>query len=69
MNKSLPPPILARTWLDLQNNEDVSLVIKLKRLKLIEHYFNIFELTSLYVDMHHYGFKQAKGYAKRSAKR
>lgn len=59
MNESLPPPFLVRTWFDLQNSEHVCSEIKLKRLKLIELYFNTIKLAALYVDTHHCGHKKA----------
>jgi hypothetical protein len=58
MNESLPPVALVKTWLDLLQSRDVPETIKVKRLKLIEHYFNSIDIAGLYVDANQYNHKR-----------
>jgi hypothetical protein len=58
MKESLPPAALVKTWLDLLQSRDVPETIKLKRLKLIEYYFNSTDIADLYVDLNQYNHKK-----------
>ena len=54
MNESLPPVALVMTWLDLLQSKYVPETIKVKRLKLIEYYFNSTDIAGFYVDVNQY---------------
>ena len=54
MNQQLPPPELVATWLDIIQNQDMSLDIINKRTKLLCYYFGSFELASEYVELNQF---------------
>jgi hypothetical protein len=59
MNQPLPPWSLVKTWLDIIQQEEISLSVKQKRTKILIYYFGSIELADMYVEQNQHNYKKA----------
>jgi hypothetical protein len=50
INQPLPPWALVKTWLDIIQQEEIPLLIRQKRLKMITYYFGLSKSAINYVE-------------------
>jgi hypothetical protein len=59
MNQELPPWALVKAWLDILKQEEIPLLIRQKRLKMITYYFGSIEFADMYVEHNQHHYKKA----------
>jgi hypothetical protein len=59
MNQQLPPWSLVKAWLDIIQQEEIQLLIRQKRLKMITYYFGSIEFADMYVGQNQHNYKKA----------
>jgi hypothetical protein len=59
MNQPLPPWSLVKAWLDIIQQEEIPLLIRQKRLKMITYYFGSIEFADMYVEQNQHNYKKA----------
>jgi len=56
--QELPPWALVKTWLEIIQQEDIPLLIRQKRIKMITYYFGSIELADMYVEQNQHNYKK-----------
>ena len=59
MKQQLPPRVLVKTWLEIMSDDEIPLLTRQQRTKVIIEYFNSVESAYIYVQHNQPAFRRA----------